>query len=696
MRIRPKAYFCLFTFISILFSTAVFALGAANVSRSPNIASWAPRIAVDSAGNLHVVWAEYYSPPTESPNLGTGDAFYAKYDISTQQWSTPLNLSNSSQVNSSEYRPVGIDIDGSNNIYVVYIDYKTTIKLRIFSGDSWSSPFEIYSGNDELDCARVAVDSSGNLFTTWWTIYTGVVYSRARVGGTWESVKTLSVGRRSKFPDIAVGNNEVWAAFVQRDPDEYYTYYLRRSKSFNASWSSPQIVYQSPPQNGHEFPAIEIDGNETPHLIWMLRVSPEGYDRWTVYSQWTGSGWTSPQFISSPALLHYPSLHKRGNNLYAAWQWGAWSNGIAGLYNNRINGVWTGVGQVADSSGITYIDVATSPSQDQIYFVWDARGEIWCNMGETGPPPPPPSGYPVASFSFSPTTGSAPLTVTFDASASYDPDGTIVDYRWNFGDGATGSGRVTSHTYTANGTFTITLTVTDNEGKVGSTSRSITIVKVNDPPIAEFSFSPTTGIFPLNVTFDASASRDPDGSIVYYGWDFGDGKTATGKVVSHTYTTWGTFSIRLTVRDNNGASATKIRTIEVFRLFQPLNIRWQTHVDESLFQTRYVNEVKWDRNPQNEALGAQLGVQIVLYRVWRKKTAEPYSSFIPIAEVSGSNFSYLDKKAGGKDLYTYTVTAVDNHGHESPITESSLGQQSQAKGNRNPGRIRGLSKKTAP
>jgi len=675
---------------------AVSVQAAANVSRSPNVASWAPRIAVDSAGNLHVVWAEYYTPPTEAPNSGTGDVFYSKYDISTQEWSVPLNLSNTSQVNSSEYRPVGIDIDSANNIYVVYIDYKTTIKLRIYStGAGWSAPFEIASGNDELDCARVAVDSSGNIFTTWWTIYTGVVYSRARVGGNWESVKVVSAGRRSKFPDIAVGNNEVWIAFVQRDPNEYYTYYIRRSKSFNASWSSPQIVYQSPPENGHEFPAIEIDGNETPHLIWMLRVHPDSYDRWTAYSYWTGSGWTSPQLISSQALLHYPSLHERGNNLYAAWQWGAWSNGVAGLYNTRIGGTWTGVGQVADSSGITYIDVSTSPSQDKIYFVWDGRGEVWCNMGATGPPPPPPSGYPVASFVFSPTSGTAPLTVTFDASGSYDPDGYIVDYRWNFGDGSTGSGRTTSHTYTVPGTFTITLTVTDNEQKSGSTSRSITVIRVNDPPIAEFSFSPTTGIFPLSVTFDASASWDPDGSVVYYGWDFGDGSTGSGRVVSHTYNRWGTFSVRLTVRDNYNASATKIRTIEVLRLFQPLNIRWQTHVDESLFQTRYVNEVKWDRNPQNDQLGAQLGFQIILYRVWRKKTAELYSAFVPIAEVSGDNYTYLDKKAGGKDIYAYTVTAVDNKGHESPIVEANLSQQSDVKDNRSPNRIRGVIKKTA-
>ncbi|MDH7511319.1 MAG: PKD domain-containing protein [Clostridiales bacterium] len=697
MKILSRNCFILFATFFFLFSLATSLEAAANISQTPNVASWAPRIAVDSAGNLHVVWAEYYTPPQHTlPNPGTGDAFYSKYDVSTQTWSTPLNLSNSARVNSSEYRPVGIDIDSSNTIYVVYIDNNLTIKLRTFStGAGWSSPFDISShSNDEIDCARIAVDPGGNIYTCWWGIWSGVVYSRARVGGTWESVRTLSVGRRSKFPDIAVGSNEVWATFVQRDPAEYYTYYLRRSKSLNASWSSPQIVYQSPPENGHEFPAIEIDSNETPHLIWMLRVDPDSYDRWTVYSQWTGAGWTSPQVISSQALLHYPSLHKRGNNLYAIYQYGSWGNGVAALYNTRISGAWTGQTTVPDSVGVTYVDVSTSPSQDKIYFVWDAGGEIWCNMGATGPPPPPPPGYPVANFSFSPTSGNAPLTVTFDASASYDPDGTIVSYAWSFGTGATGSGRVTSYTYTTAGTFTIRLTVTDNDGKTGSTTKTITVLQFNYPPNAEFSFSPTTGIFPLQVTFDASASTDPDGSIVLYSWEFGDGATGSGRVVTHTYQRWGTFSIKLTVRDDRNATASKIRTIEVLRLFQPLNIRWQTHVDQSLFQTRYVTEVKWDKNPQNDQLGAQFGVQIVRYRIWRKKTADLYASYIPIAEVAADIYRHLDTKAGGKDLHTYTVTAIDNQGRESPIIDASFSRQTEVQEQKNPGKLRGLVKKT--
>jgi PKD repeat protein len=78
---------------------------------------------------------------------------------------------------------------------------------------------------------------------------------------------------------------------------------------------------------------------------------------------------------------------------------------------------------------------------------------------------------PTASF----TSTASGLTVSLNASASSDPDGTITSYAWNFGDGTTGSGTPATHTYAAAGTYTIILTVTDNAGATGTTSRQITV-----------------------------------------------------------------------------------------------------------------------------------------------------------------------------------------------------------------------------
>jgi sugar lactone lactonase YvrE len=89
---------------------------------------------------------------------------------------------------------------------------------------------------------------------------------------------------------------------------------------------------------------------------------------------------------------------------------------------------------------------------------------------------------PVAFFTANPTTGTAPLAVAFDASASSAPGGTITSYAWNFGDTQVGTGVTTSHTYTAAGAFTVTLTVTASGGATASISQTITVTAPPPPP----------------------------------------------------------------------------------------------------------------------------------------------------------------------------------------------------------------------
>lgn len=84
---------------------------------------------------------------------------------------------------------------------------------------------------------------------------------------------------------------------------------------------------------------------------------------------------------------------------------------------------------------------------------------------------------PVALFTVDQVSGASPLTVNFDATASYDSDGTIVSYSWDFGDGTTGTGSTTSHTFTSSTdhTYTVILTVTDDGGKTGSMSGFVVV-----------------------------------------------------------------------------------------------------------------------------------------------------------------------------------------------------------------------------
>lgn len=165
---------------------------------------------------------------------------------------------------------------------------------------------------------------------------------------------------------------------------------------------------------------------------------------------------------------------------------------------------------------------------------------------------------PLALGIANPGGGSIPLTVSFDGSASYDPDGTIAGYTWDFGDGTFGSGATCSHTYTTVGQFTPRLSVVDDAG--ASAAAALGSIATDDPlPVACASVTPTNGVIPLAVSFNGSASSDPNGSIVAYAWSFGDGGTGAGATCNHTYTNAGTFTATLTVTSNTGQiSATNL------------------------------------------------------------------------------------------------------------------------------------------
>jgi probable HAF family extracellular repeat protein len=153
--------------------------------------------------------------------------------------------------------------------------------------------------------------------------------------------------------------------------------------------------------------------------------------------------------------------------------------------------------------------------------------------------------------------------VALDASASTDREGPIAAYSWNFGDGsAVATGVTTSHTYSTAGSFSVTLTVTDNNGATGAANRTITVT-TNAPPVAAFTATPASGLTPLTVALDASSSSDPDGSIAGYEWTFGDGATGTGPTTQHIYVNAGSFQVTLKVTDDRGAVSTASKSITV-------------------------------------------------------------------------------------------------------------------------------------
>jgi PKD repeat protein len=166
-----------------------------------------------------------------------------------------------------------------------------------------------------------------------------------------------------------------------------------------------------------------------------------------------------------------------------------------------------------------------------------------------------PNQNPTAAF----TPTCTNLACTFDSSASVDPDGTIASYAWDFGDGSTSTTAKPSHSFSAAGTYSVKLTVTDNRGGTNAITQSVTVAKANQAPAAAFTPTCTN----LACTFDSSAAADSDGTIASYLWAFGDGSTSTSAGPSHTYTAAGTYTVSLTVTDNQGATGTASHPVTV-------------------------------------------------------------------------------------------------------------------------------------
>ncbi len=158
---------------------------------------------------------------------------------------------------------------------------------------------------------------------------------------------------------------------------------------------------------------------------------------------------------------------------------------------------------------------------------------------------------PIAAFTITPDSVSGSTAMLFDASMSEDPDGKVLGYQWDFGDGATGSGMRVSHEFPGPGAYPVRLTAWDDAGKAGSTMSQVFVGSTDGLPVASFTASSLSGTAPLSITVDGRASRD-DGVITSYRWDFGDGGTGLGPVANHEYAVPGSYLLSLTVRDDDG------------------------------------------------------------------------------------------------------------------------------------------------
>jgi len=558
-----------------------------------------PNLAVDASGRIHMVWME----GTSRSNREIYHAVYA-----SGRWSSPTRA-HASKWNSCWPR-VGVESGGTvsvvwcSELYPFNNSRYDIVNKRRISG--WSGGVMSASSTPDSISIHPALAVRGNVSYACWMdgreTDWKILYSRSR-DGYWQTPTVLSGGDSGWWPGIAVdsrGRVHVLFSTLRGAP-----YYTRQEE--DGQWTRPAPV---PGAGDHErdFIYVEADDQDVLHASW--RQVFRGHLN-IVYASASAKGeWTAPGYVSDGQECRTP-VSRPDNRGYVHIVW--WDEGVnnGDVFYSRVE---------SGSGGTSYQS-------------------------------------PVAVFTPDPVAGPPPLKVTFDATASQDEDGRIAAYTWDFGDGSTGGGAMTNHVYSQRGEFIASLTVTDDDGLTGSASTSI---YVSDPPVARFSMNPETGVAPLRVRFDASASSDPDGTISKYVWDFGDNQNAQGRIVEHTYPEAGEYVITLEVADNFGISHITSRTLRVMRVYPPQNVSYVFRENRNLFSREYLYEVQWAENPLNQ----QYGIQVTRYKIYRRVKGGDFSL---VETVGPQTFSWLDRylAAEAEDQFEYQVSAVDDRGNES-------------------------------
>lgn len=266
----------------------------------------------------------------------------------------------------------------------------------------------------------------------------------------------------------------------------------------------------------------------------------------------------------------------------------------------------------------------------------------------------PPNQPPQADFSFSPTNPKVNDSVRF-TDESADPDGTIESWSWNFGDGNSSSVQNPTHKYSQAGTYTVRLTVTDNEGASGNTSKQVIVG--GGQPQADFSFSPANPKPGGQVQF-TDKSSDPNGEIVSWSWQFGDGRTSTEQSPSHRYSKQSTYTVKLTVTDNDGLTDSATKQVIVG---QP-----KPTVSVHCFPNPASNQTTFKYSLPSGAAQATLRIFDIIGKLM----------FHYELNVTVSQYAWDLKSDGGLDLpngpYFYYIITFDTEGRR--IARSDLGK----------------------
>jgi parallel beta-helix repeat protein len=310
------------------------------------------------------------------------------------------------------------------------------------------------------------------------------------------------------------------------------------------------------------------------------------------------------------------------NNIHQAYddENNTWDNGHSSGGNYWDD--YTSIDSNDDGIGDASYDIPGGDNQDMYPFV-NPINEI-----------------PVTNFTYSPINPTTQETVNF-TDESVDPDGYILTWFWNFGDGNTSSEQNPSHKYADDGLYNVTLKATDDVGQFANKSYKITVLNVE--PTAEFNYHPANPTDIEYISF-SDASIDLDGNISSWSWNFGDMNFSNQANPQHNYHDDGVYTVILTVTDDDGATATFQEQITVLNVAPSADFGYTPRKPTT-------NDTLQFQDKSNDPDGAIIS--------WSWNLGDGTTS----SERSPSN----QYDHGGS--YTITLTIIDDDGESSTVTK---------------------------
>jgi parallel beta-helix repeat protein len=367
-------------------------------------------------------------------------------------------------------------IDGMNNGNTMKIEADNcTIKnfKVINSAGDWNLAGIHIASSNNIICNNTISSNKGHGIG----IYSGnnKIYSNILSSNGWAGVGIYAGGNNIYSNDIQnngygfrlfqAGGNIIYSNIIENNGYGFYHYASSSNTIYsNIISSNSADAFYIWNSGGNEISRNEISGSNRGFEIWIYSGGNSIYEN-NITNNNKGVYIYYPSYASSNNLFYH-------NNFIENTENNTWDECTNNWYNETLRegnyyDDYEGMDADKDGIGDTPYNISGGDNQD-LYPLMEPYVE---------------NKPPVACFTYSPENPAVNETIIFNASISYDPDGNITSYEWEFGDGdvanatGTGTGEIVEHSYSSPGNYTVNLTVTDNEGAINSTSKTVRVVE---------------------------------------------------------------------------------------------------------------------------------------------------------------------------------------------------------------------------